>query len=167
MPSVIKIHIASIQKESFMSFDATDSKDMSREADVSRELADTPRISSVGQKAMQGEYSGGESDDAIAALEARVEEARIEAQAREAARWVELERQAAARAQEAALEAKDMSEHLPPEMPDDHQPQIATTELGKARQVEAGVEMSERKLFSDIDETREREGSIYRPGRLR
>ena len=150
-----------------MSFDTTDSKDMSREANVSRESADTPRISSVGQKAMQGEYSGGESNDAIAALEARVEEARIEAQAREAARWVELERQAAARAQETAQEAEDANDNIPVEMPEDNQPQIATTELGKARQVESGVEMPERKLFSDIDETRGREGSIYRPGRLK
>ena len=152
-----------------MAFDTTDSKDTPREADVSRESADTPRMSPVGQKAMQGEYDGGESDEAIAALEARVEEARIEALAREAARWVELERQAAARAQEAAQEvqeANNTSDNSPLEMPEDHQPQIATTELGKARQVEAGVEMPERKLFSDIDETRGREGSIYRPRRF-
>ena len=120
-------------------------------------------LSETGQRAMQGRDVAPESaqNDDMAALERRVEQLRAETEAREAvekARWEQSQQQP---------ESVQSSDHDDAFAAEAARPAVATTELGKARQVEAGAEMPERKLFSDIDETRAREGSIYREGRLR
>ena len=126
-------------------------------------ISPSSRFSEAGQRAMQG-YEASSSEErnaAIAALERRVEQLRTETEAREAeekARWKLLQQQSE------SMHSSDGDDALAAEAA---RPAVAATELGKAQQVEAGAEMPERKLYSDIDETRGREGSIYRPGRLR
>ena len=139
-------------------------KDYQTDFDANHEVDQAPsKLSETGQRAMQG-YDASSSEDrdaAIAALERRVEQLRAETEAREAAekaRWEQLQQQS---------ESVQPSDHDDALAAEAARPAMATTELGKARQVEAGAEMPERKLYSDIDETRGREGSIYRPGRLR
>jgi hypothetical protein len=105
--------------------------------------------------------------DDVAALEQRLEEVRAETEAREAAERSALERQAAERARMVENQATAAGADASPDPPPDHHPQMSTTELGKGHQVEAGVEMPERKLFSDIDEPGESEAFIYREGHLR
>ena len=136
--------------------DFQDTQDTNQESDsISESLSESGR-----QRMMFG-------NDNDVDLEQKVERLRSEKEAQEAAAMAELNRPLEENAESEETQDVGNDADASPEFPSDYQPQIATTELGKARQVEAGAEMPERKLFSDIDETRGREGSIPRPGRLR
>ncbi len=139
-------------------------KDYQSDSDAGIDAKESsPKLSETGQRAMQGydAASPEEREDAIAALERRVEQLRAETEAREAAekaRWEQLQQQPE------SVQSSDHDDALAVEAAS---PAVATTEMGKARQVEAGAEMPERKMFSNIDKPRENETSIYREGRLR
>jgi len=123
-------------------------------------------LSETGRRAIQGgDVATHETaDDDVAALEQRVEQLRAETEAPEAAERARLEQEEVNRLhQQSDADASQTS----PEPPPGHRPQMATTELGKGRQVEGSAEMPERKLFSNIEEPSEHEVSIYREGRLR
>jgi hypothetical protein len=135
-------------------------KDYRDPQDANQEVApNAERLSATGRRAMQG--------DAVAALEQRLEEVRAETEAREAAERSELDRQAAERARMVENQATTAGTDASPDPPPGHHPQFSTTERGNEVKIEGGAEMSERKRFSNIDESSESEASIYREGRLR